>query len=227
MEKRKIIGFIIIIFGILIVAYPISLRMQANKDQKKLRGEFEETKKIVSEEIKEENKDLENKDLENKDLEQKDKKEEIRISYDAWPETLMRIPKIDVEAVVVEMEASDIDVFAANANYPPAHYRNTDFPGGKSNVAIAAHRTGPADYFRHLDRLEEGDYITLETTKSFHEYIVERVFIVDPTDNSVIKGTDYGALTLTSCEREDGISNKKRIIVRARLKDEDLDKKNK
>ena len=61
--------------------------------------------------------------------------------------------------------------------------------------------------------------ITLETEKGVHEYIVEKVFIVDPTDNSVIRSTDYGALTLTSCEREDGISNKKRIIVRAKLKD--------
>lgn len=207
MKKRKIIGFFLILFGMLIVAYPLKLRMTTRMDQKKLREEFDK------------NKELDNADKQNDIIET----ESQNIEYDAWPDTLMTIPDIDVEAMVVEMEASDIDVFAQNANYPPAHYRSTDLPGGSSNVAIAAHRTGPADYFRHLDKLKEGDPITLETKQGVHEYIVESVFIVDPTDTSVIKDTDYGALTLTSCEREDGISNKKRIIVRARLKD-DIDK---
>lgn len=198
MKKHKIIGFIIILIGILMVAYPIRLRILANIEQNRLKEKFAQEKQTSNEIVKEETK---------------------VIKYDEWPDTLMNIPKIGLKAMVVEMEASNIDVFAQNANYPPAHYRGTDFPGGGSNVAIAAHRTGPADYFRHLDKLEEGDDIILETSQESHEYIVERVFIVDPTDVSVIKGTDYGALTLTSCEREDGISNKKRIIVRARLKD--------
>lgn len=201
MKKRKIIGFTIILIGILTMAYPIRLRFFANMEQKKLKEEFIEKKQTLNESV------------------QKYGKEQKEIKYDRWPDTLMNIPKIDLEAMVVEMEASNIDVFAQNANYPPAHYRDTDFPGGRSNVAIAAHRTGPADYFRNLDKLEEGDKITLETSQGIHEYIVEKVFIVDPTDISVINATDYGALTLTSCEREDGISNKKRIIVRAKLKD--------
>lgn len=200
MKKRKIIGFTIILVGILIAAYPIKLRIESNMDQNKLKKDFVKIKEI------------------SQPAEKNPQEEKKEIVYDAWPDTLMTIPDIDLEAMVVEMEASDIDVFAANPNYPPAHYRSTDFPGGKSNVAIAAHRTGPADYFRHLDKLNVGDQITLETSQGIHEYEVEKVFIVDPTDNSVIQATDYGALTLTSCEREDGISNKKRIIVRAKLK---------
>lgn len=202
MKRRKIIGFIIILIGIMTVSYPVRLRILANIEQKRLKEEFVQNKQTSNQVVK------------------GNGKEEIKIiKYYKWPETLMKIPKIDVEAIVVEMKASNIDVFAQNENYPPAHYRTTDYPGGNSNVGIAAHRTGPADYFRHLDKLEEGDIIILETTKGKHEYIVERVFIVDPTENSVIRATDYGALTLTSCEREDGVSNKKRIIVRARLKD--------
>lgn len=206
MNKRKLFGFIIILIGLAIIAYPIKLRIESNIEQKRLKEEFNKSKNNINKEKDE---------VKESDIDE----EEKVIVYDSWPDTLMTIPEIDVEAMVVEMEASDIDVFAQNANYPPAHYRDTDFPGGASNVAIAAHRTGPADYFRHLDKLKEGDSITLETSQGVHEYIVERVFIVDPTDVSVIKDTDYGALTLTSCEREDGISNKKRIIVRARLKD--------
>lgn len=201
MKKHKAIGFLIILIGILIVSYPITLRIASNIEQKKLKEEF-----------------IQKKENSNILLREKGDKKG-KILYDEWPDTLMTIPTIEVEAMVVEMEASDIDIFAQDVNYPPAHYRNTDFPGGESNVAIAAHRTGPADYFRHIDKLKRGDLITLETEKGVHEYIVEKVFIVDPTDNSVIRSTDYGALTLTSCEREDGISNKKRIIVRAKLKD--------
>lgn len=201
MKRRKIIGIAIILVGLVILSYPIKLRLESNRAQNKAKEEFVKLK-------------------ESSKVTQGDKlsEEEKQIVYDEWPDTLMTIPKIDLEAMVVEMEASNIDVFASDPNYPPAHYRSTDYPGGDSNVAIAAHRTGPADYFRHLDKLEEGDPITLETPQGKHEYSVEKVFIVDPSDNSVIKDTDYGALTLTSCEREDGISNKKRIIVRARLK---------
>ena len=209
MKKRKTFGFVIMLIGLAIVAYPLKLRLDSNLEQKRLKDEFNKTKNTVTIEKEDE---IYNEEVE-VEVEVKD------IVYDSWPDTLITIPSIDVEAMVVEMEASDIDVFAANANYPPAHYRDTDLPGGKSNVAIAAHRTGPADYFRNLDKLKKGDSISLETSQGLHEYIVERVFIVDPTDISVIKDTDYGALTLTSCEREDGISNKKRIIVRARLKD--------
>ena len=199
MISRKKVGIIIIIIGILLVAYPIYLKIRSNAEQKKLINKFEDKKT----EIKETKDDIESANS---------------IKYNSWPDTLMKIPKIDLEVMVVEMEASDIDVFAADVNYPPAHYRTTSFPGYKDNVGIAGHRTGPADYFRHINKLEKGDKIILETQKGTHEYIVERVFIVDPWDNSVIKSTPYGALTLTSCERADGISNKKRIIVRAVLK---------
>lgn len=210
MNNRKVIGLIIILFGILIVAYPIYFKIYSNMEQRKLKNEFEENRENVFE-IK-------------RDLELEDSMElEDSIEYDAWPDTLIRIPKIGLEAMVVEMEISDRDVFASNPNYPPAHYRTTAFPGSNDNVGIAAHRTGPADYFRHIDKLEKGDNIFLDTEKGVHEYIVESVFIVDPSDNSVIKSTNYGALTLTSCERADGISNKKRIIVRAILK-KDVDK---
>lgn len=196
MKIRKIIGIIIVLIGIGIVAYPIQLKIHSNIEQKKFKKEFDQKKE---------------------DLRAEENLEET-IEYNSWPDTLMTIPDINVEAMVVEMEASSIDVFASDPNHPPAHYRTTDFPGSKGNVGIAAHRTGPADYFRHLDRLNKGDLITLETSKGVHEYIIEKVFIIDPTDNSVIGSTNYGALTLTSCEREDGISNKKRIIVRAKLK---------
>ena len=204
MNKRKTIGMLLVLIGIGIIAYPIQFKIRSNIHQKRLKSEFEEKKNeaLAAEET--------------------DHEEDVgkTIEYDAWPETLMTIPDIDVEAIVEEMEASDIDVFANDPNYPPAHYRSTAYPGSDDNVAIAAHRTGPADYFRHLDKLEEGDPISLETLEAVHEYEVEEVFTVYPDENHVIASTDYGALTLTSCEREDGISNKKRIIVRAKLKKE-------
>lgn len=201
MNKRKTIGILLVLIGIGIIAYPMQFKIRSNIHQRKLKSEFEERKNQALADGRQMN-------------------AEETIEYDAWPETLMTIPAIDLEAMVEEMEASDIDVFAADPNYPPAHYRSTAFPGSNDNVAIAAHRIGPADYFRHLDKLEKGDPITLETVKGVHEYEVEEVFTVYPDENHVIAPTDYGALTLTSCEREDGISNKKRIIVRAKLKDD-------
>src|SRR5262245_266739 len=43
------------------------------------------------------------------------------------------------------------------------HYPTTALPGDQGNVAIAGHRTGFGEPFRHLDALRPGDKVVLET----------------------------------------------------------------
>ena len=107
MKKRKIIGFIIILVGILTISYPITLRIESNIEQKSLKEEFLQKKK--------DSKVLLNETSNEKEI----------TSYDAWPETLMTMPTIKVEAMVVEMESSDIDVFAQDVKLYWSHSKSS------------------------------------------------------------------------------------------------------
>ncbi len=52
----------------------------------------------------------------------------------------------------------------------------------EGNVLIAAHRTTYGKWFRHVDKLVEGDPIVLEFEEHNFYYEVERVFIVAHND---------------------------------------------
>jgi sortase A len=84
-----------------------------------------------------------------------------------------------------------------------------------SNVCIAGHRTTYGAWFRHVDKLEEGDEILLDYDGTSYAYQVEKVFIVAKNDWSITEAVGYSALTLTSCHPLR--SSKQRIVVRAKL----------
>ncbi|MTI95302.1 MAG: class E sortase [Firmicutes bacterium] len=134
-----------------------------------------------------------------------------------FPPTKVVIPKLDVDVNVVAVD--DLDIFARRLNHPPGYYPTSAYPGQVGNVTIAGHRDGPAGYFLRVNNLEAGDLVILETPGYSFRYEVERVWIVEPTDWSVVAETDYAALTLTTCQRVGTDSSAKRLIVRAKLKD--------
>ncbi len=194
---KIIVPVTLIITGIIIVGYPLYLRMQTKLEQAQLLKDFEIQSSTLFE-------------YSTEDL--KPQKPHV---WKEWPDTKLEIPKINVKVMVVHV--TDLDIFARKANFPPGHYPESAFPGEEGNVAIAAHRTGPADYFKHLDKLEKGDEIYLHTSLASYRYIVEEVFVTERDDWSVVDSTDYAALTLTTCEREGTVSSAKRLITRARL----------
>ncbi|MGH2794131.1 MAG: class E sortase [Actinomycetota bacterium] len=102
------------------------------------------------------------------------------------------------------------------------HYTNTPLPGERGNVAIAGHRTGFGEPFRHLDALRPGDEITLETPVGNYTYEVmgavdghKNPWVTHPRDFSVIAPTVEPVLTLTTCDPPH--TSLKRLIVRAQL----------
>jgi len=102
------------------------------------------------------------------------------------------------------------------------HYENTALPGEQGNVAIAGHRTGFGEPFRHLDALRPGDLITLFTPIGTYTYQVVPPFdghgnpwITHPLDTSVLEPTIDAELTLTTCDPPH--TSKNRLIVRAKL----------
>jgi sortase A len=103
------------------------------------------------------------------------------------------------------------------------HYPQTQLPGERGNVAIAGHRTGFGEPFRHLDKLKPGDLITLETPVGSYTYEVVRPpvdghanpWITNPDDLSVLAATIDATLTLTTCDPPH--TSRDRLIVRAKL----------
>jgi sortase A len=102
------------------------------------------------------------------------------------------------------------------------HYPTTALPGEQGNVAIAGHRTGFGEPFRHLDALRPGDLVKLETPIGIYTYQVMGPFeghknpwITNAKDTSVIAPTIEAVLTLTTCDPPH--TSKNRLIVRAKL----------
>jgi sortase A len=102
------------------------------------------------------------------------------------------------------------------------HYENTALPGEQGNVAIAGHRTGFGEPFRHLDALRPGDLITLQTPIGTYTYQVIPPFdghgnpwITHSRDLTVLEPTIDAELTLTTCDPPH--TSKNRLIVRAKL----------
>lgn len=131
--------------------------------------------------------------------------------------TRIRIPSLGVDKVVVEGVTGN----ALRAGV--GHYPTSALPGDVTgNVAIAGHRTGFGQPFRHLDKMREGDEIWLETPIGRYKYVVTGPFdghpnpwITTAQDWSVVSQTPEPSLTLTTCDPPG--TSKNRLIVRAVL----------
>ena len=76
------------------------------------------------------------------------------------------------------------------------HIDDTALPGTDGNSGIAGHRDG---FFRGLKDIGPEDVIELETLRGKEVYRVERTWVVDPDDVSVLDPTPARSLTLVTC----------------------------
>jgi len=106
------------------------------------------------------------------------------------PLAILRIPRLRVDVLVLE-GTDDLTL-----NRGAGHIEDTARPGTDGNSGIAAHRDG---FFRALKDIAVGDVIELETAGAIEHYRVERTWVVDPEDVSVLDPTPTRALTLVTC----------------------------
>lgn len=131
--------------------------------------------------------------------------------------TTMRIPKLDVEVLVVE------GTTPAALRAGAGHYVGSPLPGEAGNVAIAGHRTTYGRPLNRLDELVEGDVVELETPFAVYTYKAvggfgghDNPWVVPPTDYSVIAPeAGKSLLTLTTCHPKG--SARQRLIMRFEL----------
>jgi sortase A len=106
------------------------------------------------------------------------------------PLAILRIPKIRLEVAVLR----GTDDFTLNRAV--GHIDDTALPGTEGNAGIAGHRDG---FFRGLIDIGRDDAIELETVHGKEVYRVERTWVVDPEDVSVLDPTPTRSLTLVTC----------------------------
>jgi LPXTG-site transpeptidase (sortase) family protein len=125
------------------------------------------------------------------------------------PLAILRIPRVHIEVPV--LPGTD----EITLNRGAGHIEDTARPGTDGNSGIAAHRDG---FFRGLKDVAAGDAIELQTSGKTEIYRIERIWIVDPEDVSVLDPTPARSLTLVTCYPFYFIgSAPRRYIVRAVL----------
>lgn len=106
------------------------------------------------------------------------------------PLAVLRIPKIKLEVAVLE-GTSEWALHRA-----VGHIEDTALPGSDGNFGIAGHRDR---HFRGLKDIRSGDVLEIETLTGIDTYRVERTWIVDPSDVSVLDPTPSPSITLVTC----------------------------
>lgn len=76
------------------------------------------------------------------------------------------------------------------------HIEGTAEPGTDGNVGLAGHRDG---YFRALKNLGGGEMLEIDTLHGRDVYRVERTWIVNPEEISVLDPTPARTVTLVTC----------------------------
>lgn len=104
--------------------------------------------------------------------------------------TKVQIPKIDLDAIVVEGTSNKA------LKVGPGRIRSSALPGEPGNAVITAHRD---TFFRHIYELNKGDEILIRRAGKIHKYEVTGKKIVKPTDVSVLRQTSDAQLTLITC----------------------------
>lgn len=90
-------------------------------------------------------------------------------------------------------------------------------PGVGTNFVLAGHRSfTPGKHFSRLNELVRGDEVSIQTAVGTYTYVVERSFLVEPDDLSVLDAPPNASeLTLITCEPMRDPTH--RLIVKALL----------
>ena len=129
---------------------------------------------------------------------------------------LLEIPDINLKVAVYR--SGSFNKMYQHMRTGAAMFPRAPEPNTVANICISAHRTGTSAYFLELNKLSVGDMIYMHTSHlgSF-QYEVVKVDVIEAHDWSVTRDVGYPALTLLSCQASNGISNSRRIMVRAKL----------
>jgi LPXTG-site transpeptidase (sortase) family protein len=163
--NRRAISLALVVIGVVLLGYVAGEYWGMYRSQKNLEAEWQRQAATVS------------------------APEKAPISPDQLLTRLV-IPKIDMDAIVVEGASR------RELSEGPGHMKETAQPGENGNAVITAHRD---TFFRHIYELNKGDQIQVRRSGRSFTYEVTGKRIVMPEDISVIKSTNDPRLTLITC----------------------------
>lgn len=202
---KKIIPWILIVLGCLIIGFAIYLKADTYWNQHKLINQYEK----YCENIKNQkggpsdnnpevslnsNKPTEKKlpdTIMNPDKENEKKEEERKLPKIIG---IMSIPKLDLKVAIGDGSSNGA------MRYTVGHFLETAYPGENGNFAVIGHRSYKyGQFFNRLDELEKGDSIGIKSGTKTYEYIVTEKIVVNPEDTWVLKTTAKPTITLITC----------------------------
>lgn len=124
----------------------------------------------------------------------------------------IQIPAIGVDAPIVQGDGWE------QLKKGVGQHIGTANPGEQGNLVLSAHNDIFGEIFRHLDRLQPGDVVTVFTNQRTYAYVVTGSKIVEPTQVEVLEPTSQPTLTLISCYPY--LVDNQRIVVIGRLQNE-------
>jgi sortase A len=120
------------------------------------------------------------------------------------------IPDLDIDAPI--FQGADVEALKNGVGQVLNGANPTDDTG---NVALAAHNDVYGALFEHIDQLEVGDVIQLQTQNQLYNYYVTHWEQVEPTEIRVLENQDAPMVTLISCYPY-GVNNKRYIVYAVR-----------
>lgn len=138
----------------------------------------------------------------------------VSISGSTGPAVRMVIPKINLDAKVVQ--TAPIDGVWDVADWSVGHLTSTPDPGVAGNGAYAAHDDIKGEIFKRENELKAGDSIYLFSRHAVYRYVVTEQLTVDPSNVGVLAPTARPTITLVSCTPY--WVDTQRLIVHAVLK---------
>lgn len=207
LSKTSIIGYLLILIGLLFVSIPLTRRSINDYKAFKADQEFlEKEKQRPADQIKEENENAEkyNEVVRNSDLSVIDPftADEYQTNYVDFKNTdtpfaYLLIPKLD-KNLPIYLDASNHHLAIGVAQVD-----GTSIPIGGKNTrsVIAGHRGYWGDtIFLYLDQLEAGDYVYVQRADRTMRYVVSDKEVIGPYDwNKLKPREDEDMLTLLTC----------------------------
>lgn len=178
---KRILGVILILFGISFIAYPfIEIKLDNNKIKDNIEGWDSKKSEVL--------KNMDNIKIEDK--KDKDKK----------PKTIKVDGKEIYGKIIVEKTGEEIPLLigATEENLKDGAniYDNGILPGESGTVIILGHRETT---FGFLENIKENDKIEIETLDGTYTYKVNKTFITKPDDEKILENKKGKNLTLVTC----------------------------
>ena len=192
----KKLAYGLLIIGAILVLLAIGLTSYSNIKYNQLVSKFEENYENLS--------FLENiKDSENTDTD--------KITDDMIG--LIEIPSINLKYPI--LEGTDEKVLKQAVG----HFESSALPGEGSNMTLIGHNNFIlSEPFKKLDKVKEGDSVSIKTIDNQYHYEVVKIYTVDPYNKDIVKRSDETKLTLVTCTDD----TSKRLVVEALLLNDNI-----